>query len=176
MPWNKATIIALLVLLSSCSGVTVTDYQQNLPKLVPEQFFNGALTAHGIVKDRSGKVIRYFTADINAYWKDGVGTLEEDFIFDDGEQQRRVWTLVPTAQQQYTGTAGDVVGDSHMRVAGNSLFMKYVLRIPYGDGSLDIAIDDRMYLVSPKVLLNESLMSKFGFNVGAIQLVITKQD
>ena len=49
-------------------------------------------------------------------------------------------------------TAGDVVGDASMQVSGNSLFLDYVLRIPYGDGTLDLKIDDRMYLVSQRVL------------------------
>lgn len=47
----------------------------NQPKLNPQPFFNGQLTAHGIIKDRAGKVIRYFNVDFNACWVDGVGTL-----------------------------------------------------------------------------------------------------
>ena len=62
-----------------------------------------------------------------------------------------------------------------MKVLGNSLFMQYVLRIPYGDGTIDVNVDDRMYLVSDTVLLNESVMSKWGFNVGQITLVIQKK-
>ena len=120
------------------------------------------------------KVIRYFTADIKAYWNDGVGTLEEDFVFDDGEEQRRVWTLMPDGDNRYRGTANDVIGESAVEVSGNSMFLKYMLRIPYGDGSLDITIDDRMYLVSPNTLINESSMSKFGINVGTLLLVIQR--
>jgi hypothetical protein len=133
------------------------------------------LTAHGVVKDGGGKVIRYFNADIKAYWRDGVGTLEEDFVFDDGEKSRRVWTLRPNGTGRYVGTAGDVVGEGQVRVAGNSMFLDYVLRITYGDGTLDLHIDDRMYLVTPDVLINESRMIKFGFAVGEILLVIERR-
>tara|TARA_R110001592_G_scaffold337300_1_gene623670 strand:- start:288048 stop:288491 length:444 start_codon:yes stop_codon:yes gene_type:complete len=144
------------------------------PSLQPETFFNGQLSAHGVVKNRSGKVIRYFNADIKAYWKDGIGTLEEDFVFNDGEKDRRVWTLTPAGDGSYIGTAGDVVGAGDVEFAGNSMFLDYVLRIPYNDGSLDIRIDDRMYLVDPNTLINESRMTKFGFDVGEILLVIRK--
>jgi hypothetical protein len=143
--------------------------------MVPEQFFNGALTAHGVVKDRGGKVIRRFNADIKAYWKGGVGTLEEDFEFTDGERSRRVWTLTPAGDNRYVGTAGDVVGAGSLEVAGNSLFLDYVLRVPYGKGTIDLRIDDRMYLVSDDVLVNESRMKKWGFTVGQILLVIEKR-
>jgi len=172
---KMASLVAILaLLLSSCGSIEVTDYANNQPKLVAESFFEGQLRADGILKDRSGKVIRYFTADIKAYWNDGIGTLEEDFVFDDGEKQRRVWTLTPNGDNRYIGTAGDVIGESEIQISGNSMFLDYVLRIPYGDGTIDIAIDDRMYLVSPSVLINESGMSKFGINVGTLLLVIQR--
>jgi len=62
-----------------------------------------------------------------------------------------------------------------MRVSGNALFLDYVLRIPYDGDTIDLRIDDRMYQVSDKVLLNESIMTKVGFDVGEITLVIIKQ-
>lgn len=167
-------LLVLLSGLSGCGAVTVDEYANNQPTLTPETFFQGQLTAHGVIKDRGGKVIRYFNADIKAYWQDGIGTLEEDFLFDDGEPDRRVWTLTPTGEGQYVGTAGDVVGEGQITVAGNSMFLDYVLQIPWDDGTLDLRIDDRMYLVNPTTLINESIMTKFGIRVGEILLVISK--
>jgi hypothetical protein len=170
-----ALLLAMTLGLAGCAPVTVQDYADNRPLLVPEEFFQGQLTAHGVIKNRSGKVIRYFNADIKAYWENGIGTLEEDFIFDDGEPERRVWTLTPQADGTYTGTAGDVIGDGQITLAGNSMFLDYVLRIPYNDGTLDLRIDDRMYLVNSTMLINESTMTKFGVRVGEILLVIEKR-
>ena len=168
-------VVLLAAALSACTSVTVQDYASNTPQLVPETFFDGRLTAHGVLKNRGGKVIRSFNVEINAYWVDGVGTLEEDFIFDDGEKDRRVWTLTPDGPDRYIGTAGDVVGGGIVTVAGNSMFLDYVLRIPYNGDTLDIRVDDRMYLVNPNVLMNESRMIKFGFEVGEILLVIERR-
>ncbi|GAB3283241.1 DUF3833 domain-containing protein [Parahaliea aestuarii] len=173
-------LLAALLPLVACTSADISHHAGRKPALQLEQFFDGSLTAHGVVKNWRGEVIRTFNADIKAYWKDGVGTLEEDFVFDDGEEQRRVWTLTPDGQdasgnQRYIGTAGDVVGDSEARVAGNALFMEYVLRIPYNDSTLDLTIDDRMYLVSPTVIVNESTMKKFGLTVGRILLVIERR-
>ena len=169
-------IAGALALLSACSQVQVKDNSNLKPMLNPEQFFSGQLSAHGVVKNRKGKVTRTFTADITASWEDGVGTLDEDFVFNDGEKQQRIWTLTPTGDDSYIGTAGDVVGDGELSVAGNSMFLNYVLQVPYGDGTIEVKVDDRMYLVSPNVLINESRMSKFGFRVGAILLTIIRDD
>ncbi len=170
----RTIALLCLVFAAGCSSVSIDDYRDNKPRLIAEQFFNGKLSAHGIVKDRGGEVIRYFNADIDAYWKDGIGTLDERFVFDDGEKQTRVWKLKPVAENRYIATAGDVIGDGQMQVAGYSLFLDYVLRFPFGDGNFDFRIDDRMYLVSDRVLLNESIMTKCGFEVGEITLVIKK--
>ncbi len=174
MTTSKLLAAALLMLLTACSGVSVEHYRDASPRFIPSEFFDGRLTAHGVVMDRGGKVTRSFNADILAYWKDGVGTLEEDFVFDDGETQRRVWTLTPDGAGGYIGRAGDVVGDGSLSFAGNAVFLDYVLRIPYRDGSIDLRVDDRMYLVAPNVLINESRLTKFGFGVGRIVLTIVR--
>ena len=171
---NICLLMALLGLLNACANVRVNDYRNNEPSLVLEQFFNGQLTAHGVIKNRGGKVTRYFNATIDAHWDQGVGTLAEYFWFNDGEEQSRQWTLMPTGNGRYIATAGDVIGEGDANLAGNSLFLDYVLRVPYNDGTVDVRIDDRMYLVNPHTLINESGMYKFGFKVGSIALVIIK--
>lgn len=170
------TLCLVIALASACSSVTVEQYRDYQPTLQPELFFDGYLTAHGVIKNRGGHVIRTFNANIDASWDNGIGTLVEDFIFDDGEAQQRIWTLRPTGEGSYSGTAGDVLGSGELRLAGNSLFLDYVLRIPYGDSTVDVRVDDRMYLVSPDVLINESSMTKFGVRVGSIDLVILRRD
>lgn len=175
--YPSLSMLCLMVcslILASCSPITVNDYAGNKPKIVMEQFFDGPLTAHGVVKDRSGKVIRSFNATIDASWEQGVGTLDEQFIFDDGEQQQRIWQLTKTAEGRYIGTANDVVGEGEINVAGNSVFLDYILRIDYQGEPLDLRIDDRMYLTSDNVMINESTMTKWGFNVGSLLLVIKK--
>ena len=170
-------LVAALVLLSGCSGPAVTDYAKRGPKLVPEQFFSGELIARGVVKDMSGEVIRTFDATISASWdNEGVGTLDEEFHFDDGEVQTRVWTLTPTQSGAgYHANAGDVVEPGIMRWSGNAINMNYVLQVAYGDGTLDLRMDDWMYLITPDTLINETTMSKWGVDVGELVLVIQKQ-
>ena len=166
---------ALTLAVAGCSSVTPDDYQGRTPAFEPESFFNGALTAHGVVKDFSGKAIRHFNADIAGCWDEGVGTLDEDFVFDDGETQKRIWTLTPDGDQTYIGTAGDVVGEGLARWQGNAMFLDYTLRIELEDGPIDVKIDDRMYRVSENVVINESKMRKLGFGVGEILLTIIRR-
>jgi hypothetical protein len=174
---NYLTSLAILIsvfILSSCSSIDVNTYSNYKPVMTPEVFFDGPMTAHGIVKNRSGKVIRYFNADIKGSWDGEYITLDEDFIFDNGEKQKRIWKIKKQPDGSYIGTAGDVIGEAIGNTSGNSMFLKYVLEVPYKESTINITIDDRMYLVDPNILINESTMTKFGIRVGQIILVIKK--
>jgi len=173
--YKKWLLVLLSVFtLSACSTTDVSTYANNTPKFDLQSFFSGELRAHGILKNRSGEVIRYFNATLDGSWENGVGTLAEVFVFNDGEIQNRTWTLTPNADGQYIATANDVVGSGEVKIAGNALFMKYVLQVPYDGDIIEVTVDDRMYMVKDGVVINESVMTKFGFEVGYLSIVIEK--
>lgn len=172
MYWLLLFIIPLL----GCSTNDIQRHADTSPTLSVRGFFDGQLTAHGIVKNRSGQVIRHFSADIQASWDGNIGTLDEHFLFNDGEKQQRIWTLSEQSDGGFLAKANDVIGEHPMFVAGNALFMKYILQLAYGDGTIDVTVDDRMFLVTEKRIINESIFRKFGFRVASVQLVIEKQD
>jgi hypothetical protein len=171
---SKVMALMSVLLLSACSTPDVSLYEKNEPKFELEAFFSGSLKAHGILKNRSGEVIRYFNATLEGSWENGVGTLAEVFLFDDGEEQKRTWIMTPDASGEYTATANDVVGEGNIQISGNALFMTYVLQVPYKGDLMEVTVDDRMYLVKEGVVMNESIMTKFGFEVGYLSIVIEK--
>ncbi|MGC1442817.1 MAG: DUF3833 family protein, partial [Burkholderiaceae bacterium] len=101
---------SLLLVLSACASVSPNDYRNAGPELQLDQYFNGTVDAWGMFQDRKGKVVRRFTVVLTGTWQGNQGILEEDFVYDDGEKQRRVWTITKGENGQYTGTAADVVG------------------------------------------------------------------
>ncbi|UTF60011.1 DUF3833 domain-containing protein [Gilvimarinus sp. DA14] len=171
---SRTLILTCLLLLQACAGPDIQTYEGRTPAFAPEEFFTGKLVAHGVLKDRSGEVTRSFQADIDASWHNGVGTLDEQFVFDDGETQTRVWTLTPTGKDSFDATAGDVIGTGSGQIAGNALNLNYTLEIDYRGEKLALAVDDWMWRVSDDVVINQSTLSKWGFTVGSIQLVIRK--
>lgn len=181
------TTAVLIVLLTACSSVDIHQYKSNQPILVLDQFFNGELSAHGILKNRSGEVIRYFNVTMTGSWdENGVGTLAEKFIFNDDSIQYRTWTFTPVAMTEnvattepntikYQATANDTLAPSLIDLSGNAFFMNYDLLINYQGDDIDVNIDDKMYLVNENVIINESVMTKYGIEVGYITLTIIKQ-
>lgn len=170
--------MSLISTLVGCSSTQVSEYKNESPKLTLESYLNGPLEAFGMVTDRSGKVTRRFHCKIVASWenKNGVvtGIIDETFDWSDGEKQKRIWKLTKTGENTFEGRADDVIGVAKGEVAGNAFHWTYVLRVPVKDTTYDLDVDDWMYLVTDKVMLNKSVMSKFGFRVGEVTLSFSK--
>lgn len=170
----RTLIASLSLLLMSCSS-QVADYAGTTPVFELDRFFNGELVAHGMVQDRSGKVLRRFRVDMVGRWTGNRGVLEEDFVYDDGERQRRVWRLEKLPGGGYRGTADDVVTPARGEARGYALNWRYTLAVPV-DGKLwHIDFDDWMYLLDEQRLINRAEMSKWGFRVGEVTLLIEKR-
>ena len=169
-------VTLLLFILTSCSSHDLKDYANETPKLNLRDFFSGKIQALGIVQNRSGKVIKRFEADISASWVGNVGTLDEKFQYSDNTKSTRVWKLTETSPNKYVATAHDVFDQAKGEVAGNAFFLDYYLDLPVGDSSYKIHFKDWMYLVDNKTILARTYMTKWGFNVGEITLVMTKKD
>ena len=166
------TLVAVL-LLTSCAA-KVEDYRPTLPALDLHRFFDGDLKAYGMLQDRSGRMTRRFSATLHGSWQGETGTLVEHFAFDDGEQQDRTWILQHLGDGHYRGTAGDVIGTADGSTGGSVFQWHYSLNVPWRSDSISVDLDDWLYLVDEQHLLNKTTMTKFGFRVGELTLVIEK--
>ncbi len=167
-----ATLASVAFLFTGCSSITAEDYAANTPKLDIRQYLNGPLEAWGMIYDYSGKVDSQFHVTMNGSWVGNKGTLEEHFVFSDGRKDERVWTIEFTDEHNFKATAHDVVGNAEGSQYGNVVNMRYVLDAKRASGStITLSMDDWLYLMDDKTLINRTKMRKFGLTVG--ELVIT---
>ena len=175
MKLTSILTLGLLPLMVGCSSMDINDFKGTTPEFIPQKYFNGSMRAYGLVKDRNGKIIRSFKGELVGSWdKNGVGTLDEKFLYSDGEKQTRVWTLKPTGEKTFIGTAGDIVGEAQMVANGNTVMIDYVMRVPYNNSTIDISVRDWLHLQEDGVILNHSKMKKFGVEVGELVITIIK--
>ena len=167
-------LIFAIMFCFSCSINSPEIYSKNTPKFDIRQYFRGDLEAFGILKDRGGKVIKTFTVKMNGSWNGNDGKLVEDFAFNDGKTDHRVWELKVFDDNNFTGKAGDVVGIAKGQQFGNAMKMNYVLKIPYNNSTIEVKIDDWMYLIDNNTLINESVLKKFGFKVATLTIGFKK--
>ena len=55
-----------------------------------------------------------------------------------------------------------------------SCFLTFFSWFSYKNSIINVQVDDKMFLVSDTVIINESTLRKWGFNVGSITLTIVR--
>ena len=162
--------------ITSCSNNSMKpeDFKNKKPRLVIEEYLSGNVKAWGVLQNRSGKVTRQFSADLNGKWDGKELTLDEKFNWDNGEIQNRQWKIIKYDEHNYEGTAGDVVGKAKGYSYGLAFKFEYVLLVPVKGREIKITFDDWIFKQNDKVAINRAVMSKFGFKVAELTVVFVK--
>lgn len=171
----RVLLVVLAGLLAGCSRPDLADFALAKPPLALEEYFVGKLKAYGQFQTRFGEVKRRFVVDIDGRWDGSTLTLNESFVYDDGETEQRVWTLEKTADGGWQGRAGGVVGSAAGRGAGNAFNWQYDFDLPTDDGTMRLHFDDWLFLQQDGVLINRAYVSKFGITVGEVIISFFKQ-
>jgi hypothetical protein len=172
---RRWAMLAPVLFLGACAGPKLADYAATTPPLVLEQALVGESTAYGIFESRSGKLQRRFVVDVTGTWDAAaqVLMLDERFRFDDGQTDQRIWKFKKTADGAYIGTAGDVVGEARVAIAGAAATFTYKVDLKVGDGSVRVRFRDWLYRIDQDVIVNRAKVTKFGLRVGEVTVVFT---
>ena len=151
-----------------------TDFKGQKPRLIIEDYLEGKVKAWGILQNRSGKVTRQFTADLDGKWDGSFLTLDETFNWSDGEVQTRQWKIKKINEHNYEGTASDVVGLAKGFSYGLAFKFEYVFLVPVKGKEIKITFDDWIFKQDDKVAINRATMTKFGIKVAELTVMFVK--
>ena len=170
-------LIVTFLFLTSCStDMKITDFSNNKPQFKLEEYFNGKTEAWGMFHDRFGNLKRSFKVDIVGTLDSDILTLDEKFLYDDGEKDSRIWTIRILGDNKYSGEASDVVGKAMGISSGNALNWKYKLNLKVKDSTIMVDFDDWMFLQDKGVLINRAEVKKWGLNIGVVTITFLKLD
>ena len=137
-------------------------------------FFAGQCSAHGVFEDRFGKLRRQFKVQIQGEVNGDLLRLTEDFIYDDGSEEQRIWTIQRVADGSYRGSAPDVLGNASGCVANNCVFWRYRMNLHIAGRAWSVLFDDKMYLLDNQLMLNRARVSKWGLTLGTVSIFFIK--
>ena len=175
--FKSILLIISLFLITSCSknnSMKPIDFINKEPRLIIEEYLSGNVKAWGILQNRSGKVTRQFSADLNGKWDGKELILDEKFVWNDGEIQTRQWKINKIDEHHYDGTAGDVVGTAKGYSYGPAFKFEYVLLVPVKGKNIKITFDDWIFMQDERVAINRATMTKFGIKVAELTVMFVK--
>lgn len=170
----RVFVLSFVLLLAGCSA-DLQSYQSVSPRFQLFEFFEGETYAWGMVQDYTDKQTRRFEVAIRGSVEGDVLTLVEDFEFDDGETDQRIWVITRGDDGTYVGTADDIIGQATGKEVGNALQWQYDFELQLDDSSVVVTFDDWLYRQDEKHVFNLTKIKKFGLEVGQITLFFQKQ-
>lgn len=139
-----------------------------------EEFFEGPTSAKGQFQDVLGTVGRRFDVAIDGTWDGETLRLVEDFVYEDGNTEQRIWTLRKTGPETWAGSAPGVIGEATGEERGDTFNWQYTIDLPVPDGTLRVTFDDWMWDMGDGRVLNRAYMKKFGVNIGEVIIIFEK--
>ena len=168
----------IILLFTGCSQTDMKEFQNNTPKLDLFNFFEGETIAYGIFEDRFGNLKRQFRVNINGKIDNQILTLDEDFLYDDSEQAKRIWKIEKKIDNNqkiiYEGQADDVEGKASGSISGNALNWSYDIYLNIKGSDIKVHFNDWIYKQSEDLAINRAYVSKFGINIGSVTLVFLR--
>lgn len=179
MRFSKLLAPAMLATAAGTAGCATSDrlapFESAPRQLVLEEYFAGETTAYGLFEDRFGKVRRQFKVDITGVVTGDHLTLTEQFEYDDGERETRVWEIDILGGGKYRGTAGDVPVPAVGQVSGNAFNWKYKVDLKVGDSVWNVGFNDWMFLMQDDVLINRAYVTRYGIEIGQVTIAFNKK-
>lgn len=172
-PLRFAFAALALLSLAACAGrPSIPDSAAVDANFLPEEDLVGLTVGTGSFTTITG-VDRGFTAYLDGRMEGDTLVLVEDFVFDDGETDRKTWRITRVGDGEYVGTREDVVGEARGYVDGNAFRLEYTADIPTEDGGARrVGFRDVLIEREDGSLLNEATVGWWGIRVGRVVLEI----
>lgn len=176
----RIILIFAFAFLAACTGKpSFDDAPLSNKKLNLEDFFDGDLVAYGQFQDILGTVRRSFVVTIKGDWDGETLRLQEDFVYEDGATEQRIWSLQKTGDDTWEGTAPVVIGTAKGVEQDNRFNWQYEidLPIPSADGSVEtmrVTFDDWMWLLTDDRLFNRAYVKRYGVDIGDVSISFEK--
>lgn len=171
---RKLLLVPVLLAAAGCSSVNIDEFAGTAPEFKPEEYFQGKTRAWGLFEDRFGNVQRQFIVDIDGTWDGTELVLNEDFIYNDGETENRIWVLTKTSETTYEGTTENTIGIATGERAGNAFNWVYDFNLKVGDDYWAVRFDDWMFLQPDGTMLNKATVTRWGIKLGTVFLSFSK--
>jgi hypothetical protein len=145
-------------------------------RLVLEDFFRGTLTASGTFLNTRDGSQRGLKVRMKGTWDGRTLTLVEDFVYSDGERDRKTWRFTKVAEGRYVGTREDVLGTADVVQDGDAVRLRYTARVATkGGSSYDIRFDDLLVKTDTRTVRNTADLSfLYVIPVGKVDLTIRR--
>jgi hypothetical protein len=176
---NRRSLIlgAVALSVSGCAAAPRAPSEPTRP-LTLVSAFEGRTTGRGVFRIRLTGDERRFTARLNGIVTgkapERTLTVTEDFVFDDGQEDRLTWVFRETAAGRWSGKREDTVGEAEVIESDGVIRLVYTADFRSPSGVTRLGFRDIIYAGPDDTIINDGVVSRWGLPVADVRFVIRR--
>ena len=156
----SASLFVALFLVAGCSSMAPENFDRSAPRFEPEKYFEGPTRSWGVIESARGNPRSRFRTEMMGVRDGDALVITQDFTFEDGRKQQRVWRLKRLDEHRYEATSPEIPGTAPGTAFGNSFHWDYLLGRNF---FTRVHMTHWMYLqAGGEVMINRVIISRFG--------------
>ncbi len=168
--------IAAFALLASIGAACLPLPAQAEESFDLVKYFTGRTIGTGGFTAPIAGIKRELTVKTRGTWNGKTLTLVEDFVYADGERDRKTWRFKRIGPDRYEGRREDVVGVADVRQVGRIVTLAYLADIRGKDGGVTrVGFKDTIGYSSNGDVYNNATVTRFGIPIGDVKIIFRKQ-
>ena len=168
MSINRRSVVLGSLAVGACARVPSAPEHVNDP-ITLDQAFVGQFVGAGVFRIGLTGSERRFTARLDGRIEGDRLTVVEDFVYDDGEQNRLTWVFDRAGPGRWTGQREDTVGFAEVVETGNTIRLSYLADFQAGDEFTRLGFEDVIYFDTNRRLINDAVVTRFGIPVARVR-------
>jgi len=169
---RRAFVVGPLA-LAGCSRLPASP-DGPLQPITLEQAFVGRAVGAGVFRvDLTGSE-RRFRARLNGRLDGDRLSVVEDFIYDDGEENRLTWVFDRAGPGRWTGRREDTVGVAEVIETGTEIRLSYLADFNASGEITRLGFEDVIYFGPEGRVINDAVVTRWGLPVARVRFEMVK--
>lgn len=175
---RRTLLLGLAALPLSACASTPAPPRTAGPPIDLVSAFRGRTTGRGHFRVWLTGDERRFTARLNGTvtGREGARTLTvvEDFLYDDGQEDRLTWVFREQGPGRWTGKREDTVGEATVVEEDGQIRLSYTADFRSPSGVNRLGFQDILYATPDGTIVNDAVVSRAGIPVASVRFVIRR--
>jgi hypothetical protein len=154
--------------LAGCARVPASPVGPRDP-ITLERAFVGRAVGAGVFRISLTGGERRFTARLDGRLEGDRLTVVEDFVYDDGEENRLTWVFDRAGPGRWTGRREDTVGVAEVIESGQEIRLSYLADFRSGNDVTRLGFEDVIYLGPDGRVINDAIVTRWGLPVARVR-------
>lgn len=168
MSLTRRSLILGSAALAGCARVPASPAGPREP-ITLDAAFAGRAVGAGVFTVPLTASERRFQARLDGRMQGDRLTVVEDFVYDDGEENRLTWVFDRAGPGRWTGRREDTVGTAQVTEAGNEVRLSYLADFRSGETVTRLGFEDVIYFGPDGRIINDAIVTRWGLPVARVR-------